>query len=58
MDQDIDQINDLETLELLLADIKRAMTEEGSLDERRKRELDRLREQCIIKKRELTGDKA
>ncbi|HEX5733162.1 MAG TPA: hypothetical protein VF131_10030 [Blastocatellia bacterium] len=57
MDQETDHINELDTLESLLGDIERAMTEEGSMDEGRKRELEQLREQCIIKKKELSSDK-
>lgn len=37
MDQEEDQISDLETLESLLSDRERAMTEEGSVDEQKKR---------------------
>jgi len=52
----VNQINDLETLESLLDDIKKAMAEEGLIDEQQRRELERLREQCLIRKKELTGD--
>lgn len=55
MDQEVDRINDLETLESLLGDIERAMAEEGYVDQQRKVELEQLREQCVIKKKELTG---
>lgn len=57
MDQESDRKNDLDTLESLLGDIERAMAEEGPVDEQRKMELERLREQCTIKKKELTGGK-
>ena len=56
MDQEIDQINDLDTLKLLLDDIERAMAEEGSLDEQQREKLEQLRKEYIIRKKELLGD--
>jgi hypothetical protein len=57
MDQEVDRINDLETLESLLGDIERAITEERSVNEQQQAKLKRLREECIVRKKELTGDK-
>lgn len=54
MDQESEQLSELNTLESLLGDIERAMAEEGSADEQRKMELGRLRELCIIKRKEIT----
>jgi hypothetical protein len=57
MDQEVDQIIDLETLESLLGDIERAMAEDGSIDGQRMMEIEQLRELCAIKKKELMGSK-
>jgi hypothetical protein len=57
MDQKVDKINDLETLESLLSDIERAMAEESSVNDQQRAKLKRLREECIVRKKELTGDK-
>lgn len=57
MDQKVDKINDLETLESLLGDIENSMAEQSSVNEQQIAKLKRLREECLVRKKELTDDK-
>lgn len=57
MDQKVDKISDLETLESLLGDIESSMAEESSVNEQQIAKLKRLREECLLRKKELTDDK-
>ncbi|HXG65342.1 MAG TPA: hypothetical protein VNO70_09550 [Blastocatellia bacterium] len=45
-----DRLKDLEALEALLADIERALANEGAISEEDKARLEELRQQCMLKR--------
>ena len=45
-----DRLKDLEALEALLADIERALANEGAVSEEDKARLEELRQQCMLKR--------